>query len=73
MDKRQLRQSAIADFMQSLEQLNELLGDETEAIWDDGAQGYESDKCHPVTTSSEPLHQPNSPRSDEAKAQEPQR
>ncbi|MEM6253625.1 MAG: hypothetical protein AAF821_11955 [Cyanobacteria bacterium P01_D01_bin.156] len=30
MDKRQLKQSATADFMQSLEQLNDLWGDELE-------------------------------------------
>ena len=39
MDKRQLRQSAMADFMQSLEHLDELLGDtgETESP-NDGPQ-----------------------------------
>ncbi|MBT9311207.1 hypothetical protein [Leptothoe kymatousa] len=31
MDKRQLKQSAVTDFMQSLEQLNELLGDDIES------------------------------------------
>ena len=32
MDKRQLRQSAMADFMQSLEHLDELLGDTAEHV-----------------------------------------
>ena len=53
MDKRQLRQSAIADFMQSLEHLDELLGDTAEAsVLDDTAQ-TESSK-----TQSSP-HQPS--------------
>ncbi len=44
MDKHQLRQSAVADFMQSLEQLNELWEGETEAIWDDGSQNSGTDR-----------------------------
>ncbi|MEM9976849.1 MAG: hypothetical protein AAF808_04400 [Cyanobacteria bacterium P01_D01_bin.2] len=39
MDKRQLRQSAMADFMQSLEHLDELLGDAAETeVPNDGPQ-----------------------------------
>ena len=48
MDKRQLRQSAIADFMQSLEHLDELLGDTAEAAGlDDETQSSESSKPQP--------------------------
>ena len=47
MDKRQLRQSAFADFMQSLEHLDELLGDTAEAsVLDDDSHGSESSKAH---------------------------
>ncbi|MGD1951401.1 MAG: hypothetical protein ACFB14_17405 [Leptolyngbyaceae cyanobacterium] len=50
MDKRQLRQSAIADFMQSLEHLDELLGDTAETIGlDDENQSSESSKTQPAS------------------------
>ena len=50
MDKRQLRQSAMADFMQSLEQLDELLGDAVETeVPNDGPQ------------TSPKTHKPNQP------------
>ncbi|MEM1252938.1 MAG: hypothetical protein AAGI69_10925 [Cyanobacteria bacterium P01_H01_bin.21] len=48
MDKRQLRQSAIADFMQSLEHLDELLGDTAEAAdLGDETQASEASKPQP--------------------------
>ena len=44
MDKRQLRQSAVADFMQSLEHLDELLGDTTEKVeLDDSLRATETE------------------------------
>ena len=46
MDKRQLRQSAVADFMESLEQLNELWDSETEStIWEEPAKVAEPDQA----------------------------
>ena len=46
MDKRQLRQSAVADFMESLEQLNELWDSETEStIWDETAKVSKADQA----------------------------
>lgn len=43
MDNRKLRQSAVADFMKSLEHLDELLGDTAEAlVLDDGPQGADA-------------------------------
>lgn len=45
MDKRKLRQSAVADFMQSLAHLDELLGDTTEtSALDDEPKGSASDR-----------------------------
>lgn len=60
MDKRQLRQSAMADFMQSLEQLNELWDGETEATWDEGPQSSDTERpeSRAVNTSRE---RPNAP------------
>ncbi|NEP55663.1 MAG: hypothetical protein F6K31_01285 [Symploca sp. SIO2G7] len=46
MDKRQLRQSAMADFMESLEQLNELWGNEAElAHWNEGTKVADIDQA----------------------------
>lgn len=59
MDKRQLRQSAVADFLQSLEQLDELLRDTTDTVvLDDGSQPDKSNggdalplaAHHPIST-----------------------
>ncbi|MBE9067738.1 hypothetical protein IQ260_13855 [Leptolyngbya cf. ectocarpi LEGE 11479] len=47
MNKHQHRQSAVADFMQSLEQLEELWGNEeteTENIFDNGLKGADADE-----------------------------
>ena len=53
MDKRQLRQSAVSDFMQSLEHLDELLGDTTETVvLDEGPQPSETDRALPLSQSA---------------------
>jgi hypothetical protein len=65
MDKRKLRQSAFADFMQSLEQLDELLGDSAEAtVLDDGPQASETDRVNafPVKASHQNLSANNQTR-----------
>ncbi|MEM9486702.1 MAG: hypothetical protein AAGA83_23770 [Cyanobacteria bacterium P01_F01_bin.116] len=68
MDKRQLRQSAVADFMESLEQLNELWEGETDnVVWDNATQNSEMDRTelHPLTASCASLDQsPKSPHSE---------
>lgn len=52
MDKRQLRQSAVDDFMQSLEHLDELLGDTTETVvLDEGTLASETDRARPLSQS----------------------
>lgn len=58
MDKRQLRQSAVADFLQSLEHLDELLGDTTDTlVLGDGNQEAESGQDDSRSSQS---HQPRS-------------
>ncbi len=57
MNKRQLRQSAADDFMQSLEHLDELLGETTETvILDETPQPPETDRAQ---TSSAKKSSPN--------------
>ena len=52
MDKRQLRQSAVAAFMQSLEHLDELLGDTTETVvLDEGTSDSDPDRARPLSQS----------------------
>lgn len=52
MDKRQIRQSAVADFMQSLEHLDELLGDTSEAVVLDEAPQSSAESNRADTRSS---------------------
>lgn len=53
MDKRQLRQSAVADFMESLEQLNELWDNDTEpAVWEESAKTADADRASRRSASS---------------------
>ena len=53
MDKRQLRQSAVADFMESLEQLNELWENDTEpAVWEEVAKTTDADNASRRSSSS---------------------
>lgn len=58
MNKRQLRQSAVDDFLQSLEHLDELLGDTTETVvLDSESPTTEPDRSDAVAA---PSHQPQS-------------
>ena len=58
MNKRQLRQSAVDDFLQSLEHLDELLGDTTETVvLDSEPQTSEPDRSEAVAV---PPRQPQS-------------
>ncbi|MFG6099383.1 hypothetical protein D0962_17145 [Leptolyngbyaceae cyanobacterium CCMR0082] len=69
MDKRQLRQSAVADFLQSLEHLDELLGDTTDTlVLDDGPQEPESGQDE--SRSSQP-HQPRNIQKNHARQDPP--
>ena len=55
MDKRQLKQSAVADFMQSLEQLDDLWGSESDNdAWEDDSlkQPTAADNAHPYRPAS---------------------
>lgn len=65
MNKHQHRQSAVADFMQSLEQLSELWGNEgneTENVFlNDGLTGAEIDKPELQSSCSEHLSQKTTP------------
>ncbi|MEM7796491.1 MAG: hypothetical protein AAF579_18815 [Cyanobacteria bacterium P01_C01_bin.118] len=69
MDKRQLRQSAVADFMESLEHLDELLGETTDnrLLEEDNLQPTDAEKSQtssrvkPTTVNSltkQSSHQP---------------
>lgn len=67
MDKRQLKQSAMADFMQSLEQLDDLWGNELENVrWEEDSvkpSSPDSDKNNsPVSISESQSSQPKTDR-----------
>lgn len=68
MDKRQLRQSAMADFMQSLEHLDELMGETTDSgvLGEDNLQPPEAEQpqqAQTVNRSQQTGHHPKARQS----------